>query len=204
MDTDSNQTEKEQQWQKMADNFAHITDKLGKRIDAGILDTVIVLNLLGIHTRQSCEGHLEWGTGSPWVDLEVPGLDDEEQVARDAFTEAQKQKEQGQLSQEDIKQLFQAARQLRTVVKHKHLEGRRKVMSYLAAFYDQRIILYDVRLIIQAQGMGCSRIESQGADLQDTAPLDVRKQKLQEYQKEMQSFTAFLTEVWFSGREKVD
>jgi hypothetical protein len=114
------------------------------------------------------------------VDLEVPGLDDEEQVVRDAFKEAQKQKEQGQLSQEDIKQLFQAARQLRTVVKHKHLEGRRKVMAYLAAFYDQRIIPYDVRLITQAQGMGCSRIESQGADLQDTAPLDVRKQKLQE------------------------
>ena len=201
MDTDSNQTEKEQQWQKMADHFAHITDKLGKRIDAGILDMVIVLNLLGIHTRQSCEGHLEWGTGSPWVDLEVPGLDDEEQVVRDALKEAQKQKEQGHLSQEDIKQLFQAARQLRTVVKHKHLEGRRKVMAYLAAFYDQRSIPYDVRLIIQAQGMGRSRIESQGADLQDTAPLDDRQQKLQEYQEEMQSFTAFLKEVWFSGRE---
>ena len=74
-------------------------------------------------------------------------------------------------------------------------------MAYLAAFYDQRSIPYDVRLIIQAQGMGRSRIESQGADLQDTAPLDNRQQKLQEYQEEMQSFTAFLKEVWFSGRE---
>ena len=119
-------------------------------------------------------------------------------VKTGGFTRAS---EQLHLSQEDIKQLFQAARQLRTVVKHKHLEGRRKVMAYLAAFYDQRSIPYDVRLIIQAQGMGRSRIESQGADLQDTAPLDDRQQKLQEYQEEMQSFTAFLKEVWFSGRE---
>jgi hypothetical protein len=29
------------------------------------LDTVIVLNLLGIHTRQSCEGHHGWISKCP-------------------------------------------------------------------------------------------------------------------------------------------
>ncbi len=45
-------------------------DKLGKKVDAGIIETVVVLNLLGMPTTMSCEGHLDHGTGAPWVDIE--------------------------------------------------------------------------------------------------------------------------------------
>src|SRR5260370_12997633 len=97
MDTTSKRTEKEQQWQLMANHFAHVTDKLGKGIDTGIMDTVIVLNLLSIHTSQSCEGHLEWGTGSPWVDIRTPGLQEAQRRFQEAMKEPHQHREQAQL-----------------------------------------------------------------------------------------------------------
>jgi len=198
MDTTSKRTEKEQQWQLMANHFAHVTDKLGKGIDTGIMDTVIVLNLLSIHTSQSCEGHLEWGTGSPWVDIRTPGLQEEERRFQEAMKEAQQQREQGQLSKEEIKRLFEEAHRQRKAFKQKYLEERKKAISYLAAFYEGRVVPYDRRLIICGSGLGTGRIESQGADFQEVTPLEIRLQKLQEYQEEMQAFTAFLKDTWFS------
>ena len=43
-------------------------------IDAGIRETVAVLNLLGLPTRQSCEGHVNdrgHGLPAPWVDFNL-------------------------------------------------------------------------------------------------------------------------------------
>ena len=62
----------------MAAAVDRVTDRLGKRVDPGIRETVIVLNLLGLSTRQSCEGHVSLaghGHAAPWVDLLEPGRD---------------------------------------------------------------------------------------------------------------------------------
>jgi hypothetical protein len=59
-----------QTWNDAVEKFSKVTDKLGKPIDQGIFETVICLNLLGVVTRQSCEGHLEWGLPYPWVDFD--------------------------------------------------------------------------------------------------------------------------------------
>ncbi len=48
---------KQQLWDKQAEEVDSWTDGLGYPIDQGIKDTVIVLNILGFTTRQSCEGH---------------------------------------------------------------------------------------------------------------------------------------------------
>ncbi len=45
---------------------------------------------------------------------------------------------------------------------------------------------------------GKSRLESQGADMQEVLPLEERRQKLQDYQQEMQDFTAFLKQAYFT------
>src|ERR1700685_3524831 len=50
-----------QRWQEMEKEVDSWTDALGLGIDGGIKKTVIVLNLLGFKTQQSCEGHFEWG-----------------------------------------------------------------------------------------------------------------------------------------------
>jgi hypothetical protein len=46
-----------------------ITDALGMPVDKGIRDTVITFWLMGFQTEGSCEGHLERGCASPWVDI---------------------------------------------------------------------------------------------------------------------------------------
>lgn len=58
-------------WKDASAKFVLVTDKLGKRIDNGIFETVVALNVLGVCTRQSCEGHLEWGVPFPWIDIEA-------------------------------------------------------------------------------------------------------------------------------------
>ncbi len=45
-------------------------------IDAGITDTVIVFQALGINTNSSCEGHAERGRGAPWVGIAAPATAD--------------------------------------------------------------------------------------------------------------------------------
>jgi hypothetical protein len=57
-------------WDETLHKFLHVTDKLGKEIDTGILDTVVVLNMVGATTTASCEGHLDWGLPFPWVIFE--------------------------------------------------------------------------------------------------------------------------------------
>ncbi|HEY4033549.1 MAG TPA: hypothetical protein VGL94_06245 [Ktedonobacteraceae bacterium] len=68
--------EKEKQWDEIAERASRITDKLGMPIDQGILETVIVLNLLGITTKQSCEGHMDHGIPAPWIFFTTPGIDE--------------------------------------------------------------------------------------------------------------------------------
>ena len=50
-----------------------ITDGLNKSIDEGIRDAVAVLRALNLDTTQSCEGHLDRGSPSPYIDLHAPG-----------------------------------------------------------------------------------------------------------------------------------
>ncbi len=56
-------------WNEVAAYMAKITDKLGMPIDSGIFDCIIALNVLGIPTSQSCEGHLDHGLAYPWISL---------------------------------------------------------------------------------------------------------------------------------------
>jgi len=53
-------------------DIAKITDRPGKKIDAGIFDVVVALNLNGFETIFSCEGHLDdnrFPRFYPYVDL---------------------------------------------------------------------------------------------------------------------------------------
>lgn len=56
-------------WDEGCAEVARFADALGSPIDAGIFDTVVVLNLLRMTTYQSCEGHLDHGCPYPWVTL---------------------------------------------------------------------------------------------------------------------------------------
>ena len=67
--------EQAEKWLEMEYFVNHVTDGLGMPIDEGIKELVLVLNLLDIETRQSCEGHgKERARTFPWVALVCPGL----------------------------------------------------------------------------------------------------------------------------------
>src|SRR5258708_6661208 len=55
------------QYQEMCERVAGFQDRLGTPLDPGIFETVVMLNLQGFPTLQSCEGHLDHGCFYPWV-----------------------------------------------------------------------------------------------------------------------------------------
>jgi hypothetical protein len=58
-------------WNETVAQFLLVKDRLGKPIDTNIFETVVALNVLGVHTTQSCEGHLDWGLPYPWIDIQA-------------------------------------------------------------------------------------------------------------------------------------
>jgi hypothetical protein len=54
-------------YQTMCTQVDQMRDRLGSPLDQGIRETVTYLNLLGIHTTQSCHGHLDHGCFYPWI-----------------------------------------------------------------------------------------------------------------------------------------
>jgi hypothetical protein len=59
-------------WDETAEKFHKVTDKIGRPIDDGIFDIVVALNMLGVPTKMSCEGHLDHGLPYPWIDVSLP------------------------------------------------------------------------------------------------------------------------------------
>ncbi|MGH2508234.1 MAG: hypothetical protein ACRDHZ_12645 [Ktedonobacteraceae bacterium] len=71
-----------------AEAFARrLVDGMGYPIDEGILKTVVALNLLGLCTSQSCEGHLDDDLPYPWIDLDT----DEFPTFKQAIEEADRE-----------------------------------------------------------------------------------------------------------------
>lgn len=52
-----------------------ITDRLGKSIDPKIKLLVASLNMWGIETKASCQGHKDRKPGHPWIDIQYPHIE---------------------------------------------------------------------------------------------------------------------------------
>lgn len=187
---------REQRWQQLVQHFERVIDRLGKPIDPGILETVVALNALHIHTTASCEGHLHWGTGAPWVDIAAPNMDEEDRKAGEAMNHARAQREAGVLDEEAIRTLLEKAQDRLTQVRKKHLAERQKLLGYLADFYAERLCPYDQRLIMYGAA-GRTRLESQGVGLLPLLSEEERMEKLHAYQQEMREFTSYLKKSFF-------
>src|SRR5581483_10722391 len=177
---------KAQRRHEVREQVARLTDALGMPIDDGIFETVVLLNVLGIHTMASCAGHLDHGQAAPWVDIGDPEARPLARVAMLKMQEIDQARNCGASAEES--QIRQgAAAQARLAVKRLHLIERAKLLRVLDLFYQQHEAPADRRLIINPkEWTGIGRLESQGADFQTVAPPDERATKLTEYQEEMQ------------------
>ncbi len=192
----------EQRYRHMQAFVSQMTDKLGEHVDAGIAETVVFLNLLGIPTSGSCEGHMTHGTGAPWVDIEDTSISVQTEEATRLFGLAKECKQQQGHMTEEVLHLFEQAHQARLAIKKKHITIRLRLLGLLAAFYEQRRVPFERQLIIQSRSDGKSRLESQGADMQEVLELSVRQQKLADFQQEMQDFTTFLKQRYWAPVEE--
>lgn len=188
-------------WERKAAEVAQLVDGLGKGIDPGILDTVVGLQLSGIHTIGSCEGHVHWGVGAPWVALSAP--DDEqlrrwEAQRREALAEAEDLAASGAAS-EKVGDAHRRMHEARLASKAVHLRASETALALLEQFYSHRHVTADRRLILTMTWNGGARLQSQGAVFQEVLADDQRARKLVGYQQEMDDFTAFLKNTMIGG-----
>lgn len=144
-----------------------ITDKLGKPIEEGIKETVIMFNAFDIKTNQSCEGHAEKDERSaPWVMFQPETPDDEE------WYEDEKSREKVIAEGEATK---------------------KQIVDLLKDFYKERKI--DPGNMLGFKGVGYG-FKLQGNEAEDFKNLDSEdaQEKLSVYRKEMSDFTEFLKE----------
>ena len=173
---------KKNRWLRIEIKVNSIADKVGRGIDNGIKESIIVLQVLGFVTTASCEGHTDHGPAAPWIDIG-------EKVPREILI--RKRESKGILNDDD-------AGKIRSVTK-KNLKGQIRLMQLLDEFYEERKVSYDVRLLIEKFGIyGNSWLKNAGEIFQQIRPKERKEKKLKRYQREMNDFTEFLKEKYFA------
>ncbi len=181
-------------WEEASIVARHLTDRLGCPIDDGILEMVVALNLLGLRTCQSCEGHLEEGHPYPWVNLETDEFPAFKQALEDA-------------SREELSSEEQEAKGAHLVAIVEKLPSRGVVYTRLEA------LLHDYHLQ-RHSSLECPpialhwfspiffRILPSCAYGADEWPVHERASNLAHAQAEMRAFTAFLKQRFFESEQR--
>ncbi|GER91724.1 hypothetical protein KDW_58860 [Dictyobacter vulcani] len=123
-------------WQEIANRLASATDPTGAPIDAGIMELVIALNVLGVQTSSSCEGHMDRGYAAPWVDFHAVGTEAVRRQASEANRALREAEEQGAAA-EHIERLTREVFRLASAEQVTYYKGAWLVHQALEAFYEQ-------------------------------------------------------------------
>ncbi len=182
------QPNSERRWSEQRAAVERIRGALGNPVGEAVKDLVIGLNLFDIHTVYSGEGRMEdrRRATAPFIEIESK----EAKELGDDYVRRNKDVGFNEPYAEDTRQK----------ISEKNLKERAKLIPLLDEFYKERNTPYDARLIIESLKDNASRITNQGAQLQELASSHMRKQKLGEYQHEMQAFGVFLKQKFLSGK----
>lgn len=208
---------KQQRWDAMAHEVDTWADGMGMPIDPGIKKAVLVLNLLNFKTDQSCEGHIDWGLPYPWIrfsieDEKVEALNNELTLINNQMDEKESEVEKKyphlsrieRWQKEDptgINEMYSKRNSLvqerDEIAKIARLEMV-PLNNLIADFYKNKSIDPDRMLVVHELGAGWFELSSSGGNSQDTRNENEKLKKLKEYQQEMQLFTDFLTDYYFT------
>lgn len=187
--------QKQQKLEKIKKHFEKVADKLGKPIDRGIFETVVILNTFGFNTRMSCEGHLKRAYYiGPWVDIEIKEIPTVKKL-KDKISQLMQQANQLKAKNENRKKintLLAKRNAYSLLILKRNLKIMRQLAALLDEFYQNRKVGFDVRLILDISLQGWTRFLSQGAMLQDGLQIEEKRENLRKYQQEMKDFTEFL------------
>lgn len=178
-------------WLEIAHKLADATDPTGTPIDPGIMEMVIALNVLGVETNASCEGHLDRGYAAPWVDFHAVGTEAIRRQAREATRRLQEAEEQ-QAAPEVLRALNAEMFKLAQEENIAYYRGSRLVHQALMAFYEDHHVPYDQQLFLHNDSFGYSRLQPHGIDYQPQYSPEIQARNLKLYQTEMLSFAHFL------------
>lgn len=207
---------KEELWHAMTIKVDSWGDALGNPIDSKIKDTVIVLNLIGFETVQSCEGHQDWGNPYPWVSFSDENEEIKLIIQKGREVQEKIDKEQQKLmekypnttlSEIDVEtvapELILLRRQIRELRAQMKRLSRMKIIALkelIGSFYKKQIVNYDRILFLSDSVISQYWLMSIGASWQDARNEEIKLKKLKEYQEEMNSFTQFLKDYYWSEK----
>ncbi len=163
------------------------SDKLGKPIDPEILDTVVYLNFLGLRTVASCEGHLDHGLPTPWIDIES----EEAEKLSIELKKVNQERDDPPGYADTRKPYYQKAKKLWNKRNEINAPLARKIIDLLDEFYQNHQSHADEGLIIHRLGFGF-RLTNQGSIIEFHKDETEKADNLIRYQKEMKAFTEFL------------
>lgn len=207
---------KQELWNAMANEVNCWVDGLGYPIDKGIKDLVIALNLLGIETIASCEGHLERALAYPWVEINiypirvrnltqvlaniVEEIECEEKNLKAHYPNLTSQERSKLPEFKNLDNLIQKRKRIAGSIEHAQVQCLKPLNHFLERFYQNRHSSYDRTLFVM---FNCSfaRLLSIGAYLQHIRSEEERQAKLIEYQDEIQAFANFLKQQFMDLNE---
>jgi hypothetical protein len=173
--------EKEKKWQQAVGQIGQIEAKDPHRlkIDSQIKNTVIGLNANGMSTTMSCEGHLNHGSGSPYILITTKKAQQLDREANMAYIQQDPRYEQ----------LKELSRTFNTSLLT-HLQ------EHLDDFYQSRLTTPQTQLVAE---LTHDRIilRNRGSHVQKTASQQERETNLKNFQREMKAFGLFLKQKFF-------
>lgn len=186
--------EKEQaRWDELAQRLGQATDSIGTPIDSGIMDVVVALNVVGVNTTASCEGHLDYDHAYPWVYVGAQGVESLEEQLRLSLETSRT------ASSAPVVRFSDETKHLRWMLRHAHFGEAEKLIALLDEFYLHHRSGYDARLKLDTTLSGECSLLSVGGPFQDLRSTSERAAKLAEYQEEMRAFGTFLKARYFAN-----
>ena len=211
---------KETEWEKTRKEVDEIGDRLGLGIDRGIKETITAFMVNKFPTSSSCEGHIDGGIPTPYVEVSAPNEPEERFIGQnEAFEKVAKkynltveEAKRGKVMDAYWEAIKECARNEETDDYKKWDEENKKLQvnaeKLLEEFYQERKVEPNVKLQIE-EIVGCFRIHNGGKDYDDLIDTNEevseerkgeRAEKLVIYKKEMDDFTQFLKIKFFEEK----
>jgi hypothetical protein len=209
--------ERARTWLDQLEKIERVRDALGFSVDPNIRETVAALNLSGMPTSASCEGHTDRGRGAPWVKVEAPGRPQERYMGEKEIIEMIAQK-YGVLADDVRTARNQEAWKEATNLavdngetyeycrwREENKPLREQLGAFLEEFYQGRATEGAAHLKLTSDPEGTFRLHNGGEDFRRSSRAltdDERRRladRLVEYREEMEAFTEFLKEKYFSS-----
>lgn len=209
--------EKTKAWLGQLEKVERLRDTLGFPIDPNIRETVVALNLSGMATSASCQGHIDRGRGAPWVTVEAPGRPQERYTGENEIFEMTAQKYAVPADDVRTGRNHEAWMEATNIAvkngetheyrlwREKNEPSQEQLGALLEEFYQGRTVEAATHLELTPDPEGTCKLHNGGEDFKRnsrTLTDDERhhlEDRLVGYRKEMEAFTEFLKGKYFSS-----